>query len=221
MDRSFSSRLFLVPLFQGLSRLDFLDMVEKTPFGFHTLAAGEQLVACGEVARSILIILGGKVVCQADSPTHQYTLSEHIAAPWVIQPDRLFGLHNCYTRTVRALSGDTQVVMLDKGEVRRLLFENPTFQINFYNMLSTIAQHTEGLLWQTRFDTPEARFKVFLSRRCLRPVGYKELHIRMTDLAGELGTSRLRVSQMLAAFARDGKLSYSRNTIVIPSLESL
>ncbi len=220
MDHAFSNRLLLVPLFHGFSRLDFLDIVEKTPFDFRTLPHGATLVHQGEEARALCIVLGGEVNCEAESADHTYSLSEALPAPRIILPECLFGLHNRFTHTVTA-RGEAQIVLLEKQQVRRLLTENETFQINFYNLLSTFTQQCVSLLWPARALTPEDRFRSFLRSRCIRSSGAKRLRILMTDLAAELGTSRLRVSQMLAEFASQDKLSYSRGSITIPALERL
>lgn len=220
MEHSFSNRLFLVPLFQGFSRLDFLDIVEKTPLDFLSLKPREVLLHQNDESRSLYIVLGGEVESEVDSPDHSYRFCEQLKAPWVVQPECLFGLHNRYTCTVRALT-ETQVVRLDKRSVRQLLIKYPVFQINFYNMVSTYAQHTVWMLWQKRRTTIEDRFRAFMQRRSLRPVGRKLLYIRMEDLALELGTTRLRVSQMLAQMANDGILSYSRGVVTVDALEKL
>lgn len=220
MDHTFSNRLLLVPLFQGFSRLDFLDIVEKTPFDFRTLKPKEVIVRQGDESRRLCILLGGEVECESDSPEHTYRIKESMHAPWVMQPDCLFGLHNTYRYTVRSLVA-SQLVMLDKQSMCRLLMQYPAFQINFYNMLSTVAQHASSLLWLKRAETERERFIMFLHRRCLRPIGNKKLYIRMEDLAKELGTTRLRVSRMLLSMSQDGLLDYSRGVITIPALEKL
>lgn len=220
MDHSFSNRLLLVPLFQGFSRLDFLDIVEKTPFDFRTLKPKEIVVRQGEESHRLCILLGGELECESESPEHTYRIKESMHAPWVMQLDCLFGLHNTYRYTVRSLV-ESQLVMLDKQSVRRLLMQYPAFQINFYNMLSTAAQHATTMLWLKRAENERDRFVMFLHRRCLRPIGPKKLYIRMEELAQELGTTRLRVSRMLLSMSEDGLLDYSRGVITIPALEKL
>lgn len=220
MEHAFSNRLLLLPLFQGFSRLDFLDIVEKTPFDFRSLRPRDILVRQGEESTALCILLGGEVESEVDSPEHSYRLTEEMKAPWMIQQECLFGLHNRYARTVRARS-EAQVVMLDKQSVRRLLTDYPAFQINFYNALSTYAQQSAQLLWLKRAESVEGRFRHFLQRRCLRPIGRKTLHIRMEDLASELGTTRLHVSQMLSELAARDVLTYTRGIIRIEALEKL
>lgn len=216
----FSNRLLLLPLFQGFSRLDFIDIVEKTPFDFRTIMPKGIIVSQGRTCECLCMVLNGEMSVETESPEHTYRLAEYVNAPHIIQIENLFGLHNKYTHTYRAQS-EVQLVMLDKQSVRQLLVAYPAFQINFYNAISTCAQSREVMLWSKRSDTVEGRFHTFLLRRCLRPIGPKQLKIRMEDLASELGATRLRVSQMLADLAARNKIVYSRGIIHIQSLENL
>lgn len=216
----FSNRLLLLPLFQGFSRLDFIDIVEKTPFDFRTISPKGIVVSQGTTCKCLCMVLNGKMSVETDSPEHTYRLTESVSAPHIIQIENLFGLHNKYTRTYRAQS-EVQLVMLDKQSVRQLLVVYPAFQINFYNAVSTCAQSREVMLWSKRSDTVEGRFRTFLLKRCSRPIGQKQLKIRMEDLASELGATRLRVSQMLADLAAKNKIIYSRGIIHVQSLENL
>lgn len=216
----FSNRLLLVPLFQGFSRLDFLDIVEKVPLDFQTYKQRETIVRQDEDSKSLCILLGGEVEVEAESPEHSYRLVEMIRAPWVIQIESLFGLHNRYARTVRAYE-EAQVVRISKQSVRQLLMRYPAFQINYYNALSTYAQRLSNLQWQQRYERLDERFVFFLQRRVLRPTSGKRLYILMEVLAHELGATRLRVSQMLSDLAQQNVLTYSRGIISIPSFEAL
>ncbi len=216
----FSSRLLLTPLFQGFSRLDFLDIVGKTALDFRTYPDRAELCRQGDECRAICMLLGGEVVCEAESPEHSYVLSERVRAPYTFPFETLYGLHNRHGRTVQA-SGEAQAVLLDKACVTELLALYPVFQMNFHNLLSTQAQQFSSFLWRRRGEEIEERFRSFLQRRCLRPVGDKTLRVHMEVLAGELGATRLRVSSMLAALAARGVLQYGRGKIHIPALELL
>lgn len=220
MDHSFSNRLLIVPLFQGFSRLDFLDIVEKIPLGFKTYKSGSTIVAQEEESHSLCILLSGEAEAEVVSPQGIYRFTEKIKAPYTIQIENLFGLHNRYARTFKA-STDVQTVSISKQNVRQMLINYPAFQINFYNALSTCAQQSTAMLWLQRSNKLEHRFYNFLKRRSLRPIGEKKLHIRMEDLALELGTTRLRISQALSNMAEKKILSYSRGIIIIPQIEKL
>lgn len=214
MEHSFSDRLLHVPLFQGFSRLDFLDIVAQTPFDFRTLNPREVLFHQDSECRSLCIALGGELQAVGESPDHSYRLAEILPAPWVVEPVSLFGLHNRYTRTYRAHTS-LQVVMLSKQSVQQLLSTYAAFQINFYNMLCTQGQASERAVWQQPPSNLEQHFLQFLLSRSLRPVGSKQLYVRMTDLALQLGTTRLNVSHMLARMSQAGRLTHSRGCISI------
>lgn len=216
----FSSKLLLVPLFQGFSRLDFLDIVEKIPFDFHTYNPREIILRQGEECTSLCILLGGEVQVAIESPGQTYRLTEELRAPWVVQQENLFGLHNRYARSVRAKT-EVQVVRISKQSVRELLMRYPVFQMNFYNQLSTLVQRISRQQWKGVGKDAEERFVTFLRARSLRPSGVKKLHVHMSVLAMELGTTRLRVSNMLAEMSARQLLTHSRGIIQIAALERM
>lgn len=220
MEHSFSNRLLPISLFQGFSRLDFLDIVEQTPFDFKTLKPRELLFHQDDVCYALCMVLGGELMCEAESPDHVYRLAEYLRAPWIVEPTALFGLHNRYAHTYRAHT-EVQAVMIDKQSVRKLLVNYEAFQINFYNLVCTQAQQAQLAHWQAPSHNLEQAFYQFLLHRCQRPVGRKELRVKMTDLAEQLDTTRLNVSHMLSRLAERQKLEYSRGCIYIPALEGL
>ena len=220
MDHAFSNKLLLLPLFQGFSRLDFLDIVSSTPFDFHTFRPGSTLIKQGQECRNLGMLLGGKAWFKQQSANHLYEIAELISAPFLVQPEVLFGLHNRYTRTIVAFS-EVQAVLLSKQSVSRLVKEHLTFQLNLLNCICTESQHHAGMLWHKPSRDIAQRFGIFLTQHCLRPTGEKTLSIRMEDLAEELGTTRLQVSQMLHNLHQKGLLNYSRGKIHVPSLGDL
>ena len=216
----FSNRLLHVPLFQGFSRLDFLDIVEKIPFDFRTLQPRQYLVKQGDECHGLCVLLSGEVETECESADHTYTFHEHIIAPWTVQIESLFGYHNRYAKSVRAQT-ETHALLLEKQNVRRMLVSYPAFQINFYNALSTVAQTEMKRNWKSRPTDLAQCFLSFVENRSIKPIGTKRISIRMTDLAQQLGATRLRVSQMLAELAEKGVVDYSRGMITIPHLEQL
>ena len=220
MDHSFSNKLLLIPLFQGFSRLDFLDIVAQTPFDFRTYPAGATLMEQGQESRHLGLLLGGEAWFCERSAKGNYEYAEKINAPHIVQPEALFGLHNCYTHKVVA-STEVQAVLMSKQSVSKLAQASLTFQLNLLNAICSEAQHHQRTLWNKPSATPAGRFIQFLTSRSLRASGCKRLRIRMEDLAEELCTTRLQVSNMLRAMRQEGLLTHSRGIIDIPSLSLL
>ena len=220
MEPSFSARLLLHPLFQGFSRLDFLDIVGATPFDFRSFSPKATLVHQGEPCVRLHLLLRGTVEIVRESPNRLYSITEELTAPCTIGAARLYGLHNLHTHTVKAVE-EVQCVLLDKPAINQLQSQHPAFRMNFLNAISTDLQHFETKLWNTRQEDTESRFAEFLRNRCIRPVGRKKLHIKMEDLATELGVTRLKVSKMLANMEEKQWLTYTRGNITVKALELL
>ncbi len=220
MVNTFSGKLLKVSLFQGFSRLDFLDIVEHTPLDFHTFKPRAMMIERDTEVEHLCLVLEGEVEIEMESPEHTYLYRERLHAPFVVELETLFGLHNRYTHTLRALTS-VQMVRIDKQSVRTLLSRYPTFQINYYNQLSTQAQNMRRWLWAKQPSDLRARFRLFLQQRSVKLIGEKFLRIKMTDLADELGATRLRVSQMLGELTDLGALRFSRGNIFIHRLENI
>lgn len=220
MDHSFSDKLLLIPLFQGFSRLDFLDVVEKVPFEFRSFKAGTTLLEQDQESRRLVMILNGTILCRQADPRHVYELSEVLSAPLVVQPECLFGLHNRYTRTVEAFT-DVQSVAISKQSVFELMHRHLSFQVNLLNTICSETQQRSRLLWTAFAPSLRTRFRQFLSQRSLSPRGEKTLRIRMEELADELGTSRLAVSRLIETLRQERLVTHSRGIMHIAAMEKI
>ena len=220
MNHSFSNRLFLVPLFQGFSRLDFLDIVGKTRFDFHTLPNRATVVRQGDECLELTIILGGQCRTVYHEPSGLFTLEEMEEAPLVVQPERLFGLRNSYTQTFEAV-GTVQTVTLSKQSLLNLFAQHTAMQINFANMVCTSAQLSDQWAKAAFPRTPAARLALFMQTHCRRPAGHKVLRAKMVDLAAYLSMRRLVLSDLLVRLKQREVITYSRGIMQVPSCAAL
>lgn len=220
METNFFQRLVNIPLFQGISRDDFISIAAAVHFDFRTLAPGEAIVRAEEASTHLVCTIQGTIAQEMRADDGGYLLRELTDKPTVIQPERLFGLRQRYSATFVAVR-ETSVLTIPKHEVRDILFGYMTFHINFLNAICTARQTWEGRLWKTTPDPIEQRFIHFLLTRCNRPAGHKELEIGMTRLAQELLTTRLNVSKMLNNLKDENLIYLKREHIVVPELEKL
>lgn len=216
----FFERLLLLPLFQGIGRGEFFEIAERIRIGFQKVAAGDVLVHQDSLCDRLLFILRGELCARHLSGNKHFVLSEWMDMPMVVQPEHLFGLRTRFTHSFHAVT-DLQVLKIDKAAVRDILFYYPTFRINYLNMVSSQVQQTTRNLWKQWPVDLEARFVYFLMQRCSRPAGRKELKIKMSRLAEELLSTRLRVSDMLNALEERKLIVLHRERIEIPSFETL
>lgn len=217
---NFFDRLLLLPLFQGIGRNEFFEIAERIRIGFQRIPAGELFIRQDAPCDKLYFVLTGEMQVRHQSDNKNYILSENLNIPMVLQPENLFGLRTRFTHTFQALT-NLQVLRIEKAAVRDILFFYPTFRINYLNMVSTQVQYASRNIRKQCPADLENRFVSFLSTRCLRLAGHKELKIKMTQLAEELLATRLCVSRMLNSLEQRQLICLHRERIEIPLFENL
>jgi len=207
-------------LFQGLSRSELLQMAGNTKFGFQKESAGKVVVKADAPCRQLLLLVSGTLRLTTASADGAYSLTEQVSAPWMLQPEALFGATPRYSATVAAAT-PCHFISLAKDEVLRLFDDFLIIRLNLLNIFSTMAQKRSLQQWRPAPQELRQRFFRFLLDHSTYPAGPKELHILMTRLAQELGDSRLNVSRMLNQLQADGMLQLHRGRISISSFEKM
>ena len=220
MEANFFNRLIGIPLFQGISRDDFMNIATKIHFDFRTYKPDEVIVRRDQPCGDLICIIQGTIAKEMHADDGSYVFRELSDKPTVIQPDRLFGRFPFYSANFVAVK-ETSVLIVPKAEVRDILFNYITFHLNFINFICSAKQVWEGRLWKRLPEPLEERFVHFLLARSTRPAGYKELCIGMVELANELVTTRLNVSKMLNKLKEENLIYLRRGHIVIPEIEKL
>lgn len=212
--------LLNLPLFQGLSRNDLTQILEKVKFRFRNLAQGELLQRQGTPCRDMVFLMNGEVFVKTEMKDCDMTFFENCHAPVILQPGTLFGLHPVYTHSFIAKAAST-VMEIEKGIVLTDLCNYEIFRLNFFNVLCTQSQYFNALLWKSFPDTVENRIARFFLTHAVTPVGEKTLRARMTDFADYLSVSRIAMSRALNNLSDNGLLHLSRGLIKVPFLECL
>ena len=212
--------LLRFPLFQGLSRSELLQMAGNTKFGFLKMEAGKTLFREGSVCNQLYFLVSGVLSQSTQSDDHGYTVVEQLVAPWLIQPEVLFGVSTRFSSSVSTLE-ECHFITLSKDEVMRLLDDFLIIRLNLLNIYSTLSQRRRHLQWRRTPQTLCERIVRFFLDHSAYPAGEKDFHILMRRLASEVNDSRLNVSEQLNAMQAEGLLQLHRGRIVIPSLERL
>lgn len=213
-------QLLQFPLFLGMSRDDITDVVGHTRFEFLKDAPHRLIIAEGSACTHLYFLLSGSVSVETHSDDGTYSITEQLAAPVILQPEAVFGYQQRYTHTYKSLS-QVALLRIERSEIVRLTQDFLIFRINLLNLLAT---HTQKLLhrpWRRAPQSLRERIVRFISDRCVYPAGAKTIHIRMTQLAAEVGDSRLDVSRALNSLQDDGLLRLHRGIIEVPQLERL
>jgi len=207
-------------LFQGLSRTELLQMAGNTKFGFLKLPAGKMVVREGDPCQQLHFLIDGQLAVQSVSDDHTYTFNEFLSAPWLIQPESLFGASTRYSYSAKTLSS-THFITLSKDEVLRLLDDFLIIRLNLLNLYATQSQRRAHLSWRRCPLTLTDRIIRFLLDHSVYPAGPKTVYILMERLAEELNDSRLNISHALNDMQARGLLRLHRGRIEVPSLEHL
>ena len=207
-------QLLRFQLFQGLSRNELLQMAGNTKFGFMKQQAGQKVVQEDQPCRMLYFLISGSMQLTTRSTDGGYCLLEQVHAPWLLQPEALFGASPQFSCTCQTI-GACHFITLSKDEVLRLLDDFLIIRLNLLNIFSTMAQKRAMLQWRQAPGSLHQRFVRFLLDRVVY------LSILMTRLASELGNSRLLVSRMLNELQAEELITLHRGRIAIHSLEKL
>ncbi len=204
----------------GLTRTEMYEIVSRTQFTTRRLAVGEPLAKSGEKCNSIIFLTKGTMEIVSESADHSYSMNEVIGAPWVIEPDKLFGLRQHYYSSYLAKTKG-ECLMVSKNEMTDMMQRYFVVQLNFLNIVCRSTQLSEGVVWQQRPDDTRGRIVQFIRQHSRYPAGEKTLHIKMTQLAHELHCSRLDVSKALNAMSNEQQIVLQRGMITVPTPELL
>jgi len=213
-------QLLQFPLFQGMSRDDLAHVAGHTRFDFLKQASQRVIVADGEPCSHLYFLLSGTLTAETVADDRGYTVVETLPAPYILQPEAIFGYHQRYTHTFRS-AGTVSMMRLERREVVQLSEQLMVFRINLLNLFATQTQKMGRRLWLQPPQSLAERIVRFLASHCVQLSGPKTFHILMTRLAAEVGDSRLDVSRALNQLQADGLLTLHRGRIEVAQMDRL
>ena len=168
----------------------------------------------------LLFLIDGIIDATGRADDNGYSITERLHAPGILQPERIFGLTQRFTRTFMA-AGNCRFISLDKIDALALADSYEIFRLNLLNIVCTKSQRLTRYPWRIQPKDIRSKIVRFIEARSLRPAGEKTMTITMERLGLELGESRLNVSRELNAMDNEGAISLRRGRIHIAALERL
>lgn len=212
--------LLQLPLFQGLAQEDFTNILGKVKLSFTKHKAGETIAEAGDTCSQLIFVLKGEVCAHTSSADTSYSFIEGFRAPYVIEPQALFGMNTTYVSTYAAQT-ETHTVSVSKAFVMNELFRYDIFRLNYMNIISNRVQSLNNRLWMENTENLEQRIACFILTHIERQAGAKILKIKMETLAQVVNDTRTRVSKALNSMQKRGVLELHRGEIVIPDAAKL
>ena len=154
--------LLQLPLFQGLAQEDFTNILGKVKLNFTKHKAGEVIVKAGDTCSQLIFVLKGEISSCTSSANTSYSFTEYFQAPYVIEPQSLFGMSTSYVSTYTAQT-ETHTVSISKAFVMSELFKYDIFRLNYMNIISNRTQMLHNRLWAVFGNSPESRIIHFIS----------------------------------------------------------
>lgn len=212
--------LLSLPLFQGMSQTDFNSLLQKIRLDFIRYEDGDVIIEKGNRCGSLAFLINGTVESSRSGMDGNFTFSELIEAPFLIEPYSMFGRAGSYQRTYTAI-GSCSFLMVDKQYIYTELGKYNICRMNLLNILSGRVQQLDSHIWSLDGMSLRERIIRFIKGLSDIQSGQKRLAIKMNDLAMLMDATRLNVSRELNALEKDGLISLRRKEIFIPALENL
>ena len=127
-------KLLQFTLFQGMSVADLMQVAGHTKFGFSKLSEGKRLVKEGDPCTHLIFLASGTLRTDTFSDDHSCRVSETVNAPYILQPERIFGINQRYTSSFKAET-PCNLISIDKQEVLLLLLSGLLFQQAGFQLL--------------------------------------------------------------------------------------
>lgn len=213
-------KLLQLPLFLGLNRRDLDEIVGKVRFDFQKCYANTHIYHASNINNSIIFLLKGEIEVERRSNSSLILFRETIKSPSVIGADILFGLTHYFSHDYRAKTY-IEYLRINKEQITNLLLNYDIFRLNMLNYLSLIGQRRTRQLWEARPNTLRQQFLQYLSHNFYYQAGPKEIKYKQTDLAKELGCTKMRANHMLHELENEGLLNITRCYITIPAFEKI
>lgn len=220
MEYTMYNTLLQLPLFQGMSKAELSEVIEKAKFHFQQFADKEILFRQGETCTQLVFLLKGELSAETLAPNTLFALEESINGPSIVEPHSLFGKHPCYKAT-HVARGEVSLLTIDKRYIYGVLDQYEIFRMNFFNLLSSKTEQLHEKIWDITPQELEGRIIHFIRSLCNTSKGEKILKVKMEDLARLLDDTRLNVSNVLNKWQEEGLIEMRRKEFIFHDIEQL
>lgn len=212
--------LLCLPLFQGMSQADFNSLLQKIRLDFIRYEEGDTIIQTNDRCNSMAFLINGTVESSREGLNGEFTFTEQIEAPCLIEPYSMFGRAASYRRTYKAAT-QCSFLMVEKQYIYTELGKYNICRMNLLNILSGRVQQLDNHIWSLDRITLRERIVRFVKGLSDVLTGPKHLYIKMNDLADLMDATRLNVSRELNALEQEGLVVLRRKEIFVPNIDIL
>ena len=220
MEYTMYDTLLQLPLFQGLSKAELSEVIEKVKFHFQRFRNEEIILKQGGICNQLIFLLDGEMTFETTAPVAPLVLEEILIGPSIVEIHSLFGKRPCYKATYRA-RGEVSILTIDKQYLYGVLDQYEVIRMNLFNLLSNKAEQMFETIWNISSQKLEGRIVYLMGSLCCIPRGEKILRIKMEDLAQLLDDTRLNVSRVLNKWQERGLVEMRRKEFIFHDIGQL
>lgn len=203
-----------------MSKTDIETALGKIHLREKTVCKNTKIVESGLNCRGLFFLVEGTLEMETISEDGKTRVTEVTPEPYILEPERLFGLQQKYFSTYTTRS-QCKFLYARKDDILYLLNENIVFRLNVLNILSTLSQRRHLKFWTTTSSETESHIIRFIHQHCRLQTGRKTFHIKMNNLAEAIHASRIEVSAALNKMNNERKIILQRGIITIPEISQL
>lgn len=213
-------KLLMLPLFQGLSRFELTQTIEKVKLHFVKYRTHDCIIKRGEECRKLTFILDGNVISERKDEEKDYSWHEYYEANSVLEPISFFGLKTTYNASYYA-EGLVHTLSLDKEHIYKHFAQFPSFQLNYLNLACNRAQALKQRSMLGIDNSIENKLRLFFLACAEKETGQKMLKVKLTSLANLMNVSRHQLTIALKAMTEKGWVEQKKQHIIIPEIKAL
>lgn len=204
-----------IPLFNGMSRPQLSQFLEKTPLQFNKFYSGDIIAYPNEEINKLLCILKGDImITQTLSYDNTFKLVQIISGERIVGINKIYGMHRELHREIKAIN-DVSTIEFSKENFQRLLNMSPMALINFINILSLKSQKSDPNiehLSSNDFKSTLARHLLLFSEQNAKTTFFEYSLIPLSKL---LKQSASDITKEMTELKKIDAIDYNDNQIII------
>lgn len=215
-DSELYCQITALPLLQGISAEDILQMYEKGAMRIISTEPEEgEIIVQGQHCNNLTMLMDGTLFCTTHGDG--WTLTEELCAPAILEEEALWSLSQKYSHSYSPKS-DGRLLVIDRQHAIHTMMHNDIFRIN---ILTRMSSRLENYNLNAHCPPPQniaEKIRLFIEKISYTNMWPKTLSIKMTTLADIIDETRLRVSQTLRQMQENGEIISTREQIVFHNI---
>lgn len=208
------------PLFINMKSEEIEKVLSSVPYRVKKFPSGSLVAQCGDEVRSLMMIIQGVVKGEMIDFSGKVVKIENIHAPGALASAFLFGNKNLFPVNVVTIT-DTDILIIEKQNLLRLLMKQDRILINFLNMISNRSQFLSEKIMFLSFKTIKGKLAQFILERTGKDRSDVELELTRNDIADFFGVARPSVSRALKNMEDEGLIEVHGKNIKITDRKRL